>query len=191
MKVTAFNCSSRADGNTAILLNTTLAELSKLGVETELVQLAGKPLVGCIACYKCFERKDCKCAVTADNLNEYIEKMQNSDGIIIGSPVYFGDCTATARALIERAGFVNRANGDFLKRKAGAAVVAVRRAGAIHAFNSINLFFTISQMIVVGSSYWNIGMGREAGKVNADEEGLDTMKTLGKNMAWLLDRIGE
>ncbi len=191
MKVTAFNCSSRADGNTAILLKTALAEMAKLGIETELVQLAGKPIVGCIACYRCFERKDCKCAITADNLNEYLQKMNESDGILIGSPVYFGDCTATARALIERVGFVSRANGDFLKRKAGAAVVAVRRAGGIHAFNSINLFFTISQMMVVGSSYWNIGVGREAGQVNDDEEGIATMQTLGKNMAWLLDRISD
>lgn len=189
MKVTAFNCSSRADGNTSILLTTALAEMAKVGIETELVQLAGKAVVGCIACFKCFERKDYKCAVTADCMNECIAKMRESDGILIGSPVYFGDCTATAKAMIERAGFVSKANGGFLKRKAGAGVVAVRRAGGIHAFNSINLFFSINEMVVPGSSYWNIGLGREAGEVVEDEEGMETMRTLGKNMAWLLGRI--
>ena len=147
MKVIAINGGARADGNTALLLRTAMTELEKEGVSTELVQLAGKPLRGCIACYKCFERKDRRCAVTNDAVNECIEKMLAADGILLGSPTYFADCTAAMRALIERAGFVSRANGDMFQRKVGASVVAVRRGGAIHAFDSMNHFFTIGQMI--------------------------------------------
>lgn len=189
MKVVAINASARADGNTAALLRAALAEIEKEGISTELVQLAGKPLGGCIACYKCFQRKDRRCAVTNDVANECIEKMLGADGILLGSPTYFADCSVTMRALIERAGFVSRANGDMFQRKVGAAVVAVRRGGAIHAFDSINHFFTIGQMIIVGSSYWNVGVGREPGAVLKDEEGMKTMETLGRNMAWLLKKL--
>ena len=117
--------------------------------------------------------------------------MVDADGIILGSPTYFADVTTETKALIDRAGFVARANYDMFQRKIGAAVVAVRRAGAIHVFDSINHFFMISQMIVPGSSYWNIGIGRAIGEVEQDEEGLQTMRTLGRNMAWLLKKIKE
>jgi len=189
MKVLAINGSARADGNTAILLNTALAELEAEGIDTELVQLAGKNLSGCIACYKCFERKNRRCSIDTDTMNDCIEKMIAADGILLGSPVYFADITANMKALIERAGFVARANGDALARKVGASVVAVRRGGAIHAFDSMNHFFTIEQMIIVGSTYWNMGLGREAGTVASDDEGMETMRNLGRNMAWLLKRI--
>lgn len=188
MKVVAFNGSARKDGNTAILIRAALAELEKAGVETELIQLAGQRIRGCTACYGCVKNKDKKCTVKDDNVNEYIEKMLEADGIILGSPTYFADVTAELKALIDRAGLVVRVNGDLLARKLGAAVVAVRRAGAIHVFDTINHFFLISQMIVVGSSYWNVGIGRQIGDVEGDEEGLDTMKTLGQNMAWLLEK---
>jgi multimeric flavodoxin WrbA len=189
MKVIAFNGSARKQGNTAILLNLVLDELKGEGIETELYELAGKPLKGCIACYQCFKNKDQRCAVKDDVINECIEKMIDADGILLGSPTYFSDVTAGTRALIERAGLVARANGDLFKRKAGAGVVAVRRAGAIHAFSSLNHFFLIGQMIVPGSSYWNIGIGREIGEVNNDSEGIQTMKTLGQNMSWLLKKL--
>lgn len=189
MKVVAFNGSARAKGNTAILLNVVLDELSKEGIETELVTLAGKVVPGCRACYTCFEKADGHCAVTGDIVNECIDKMRAADGILLGSPTYFSDITAGMKALIERAGMTSRANRDLLKRKVGAGVVAVRRAGAMHAFSSLNLFFLIGQMIVVGSNYWNIGIGREAGEVEKDVEGVQTMKVLGKNMAWLLKKL--
>ena len=144
---------------------------------------------GCIACYKCFEAKNKRCVVTDDIVNECIEKMEQAEGIILGSPTYFADCTAQIKALIERAGFVSKANGEMFKRKVGAAVVAVRRSGAIHAFDTLNHFFTIGQMITVGSSYWNIGVGREIGEVEKDEEGLLTMSILGKNMSWLIKKV--
>ena len=189
MKVVAFNGSPRKGGNTSKLINYAFEELGKEGIETELVELAGKKLHGCIACYKCFASKDRRCAVTDDGINECIEKMDSADGIIIGSPTYFAGITPEAKALIDRCGMVSRANGDMFKRKAGAAVVAVRRGGAIPVFDTINHFFTIGQMIVVGSSYWNIGIGRNVGDVDGDEEGVKTMRDLGANMAWLLKRI--
>ena len=185
MKVIAFNGSARKEGNTSILINHVFTELEKEGIETELVELAGRKIQGCTACYKCFETKDRKCAVKNDIVNDCIEKMMEADGIILGSPTYFADVTSEMKALIERAGFTAIANGFMFKRKVGAAVVAVRRGGAIHAFDSINHFFQINQMIVPGSSYWNMGMGREIGDVNKDDEGIRNMKNLGENMAWL------
>jgi multimeric flavodoxin WrbA len=189
LKITAFNGSARKDGNTAILLNAALAELKSGGFETELVQLAGRPLRGCAACNGCFKNKDNKCVLPDDGLNGYIEKMTGSAGILIGSPTYFADVSSETKALIDRAGYVSMANGGLLKRKAGAAVVAVRRGGAIHAFDTINHFFAISQMMIPGSNYWNVGIGRAIGEVEADKEGLATMKVLGGNMAWLLSKI--
>ena len=191
MKVVAFNGSARKDGNTAILIRHVFQELEKEGIETELIQLSGSRIHGCIACMKCFENKDQRCSVKDDNANDCIEKMLVADGIILGSPTYFANVSTEMKALIDRAGMVSRANSDMLARKVGAAVVAVRRAGAIHVFNSINHFFFIGQMIVPGSSYWNLGMGRQKGEVEKDEEGIQTMKNLGRNMAWLLKKLKE
>ncbi|WP_456384700.1 flavodoxin family protein [Desulfolithobacter sp.] len=189
MKVVAFNGSARKDGNTAMLIGYVFEELEKEGIETELVQLAGEHPHGCIACYSCFKNKDRRCAVTTDCINECIEKMESADGIILASPTYFADLSTELKALIDRCGMVSRANGDMYRRKVGAAVVARRRGGAIHVFDSINHFFTIGQMIIVGSSYWNIGIGRDKGEVAGDEEGVTTMRNLGRNMAWLLKKI--
>ena len=188
MKVVAFNGSARKDGNTAILVREVFKELKKAGIRTELVQFAGKKIQGCIACGKCFKNKDLRCVMKGDILNACIEKMLEADGVILASPTYFADITANMKALIERAGFVARANDDMFRRKAGAAVVAARRGGAIHAFDTINHFFFISQMIVPGSSYWNVGIGLAPGDVKRDTEGRATMKTLGANMAWLLEK---
>ncbi len=189
MYVVAFNGSARKDGNTAILLKAVMEELTKEGIATELVQLAGRPVTGCTACRRCFERVDRRCTVEGDMVNECIEKMIRADGVLLGSPVYYGDLTAGMKALIERSGFVARANGELFRRKAGAAVVSVRRAGAMHAFDSINHFFTITQMIIPGANYWNVGIGRDVGEVKNDSEGLKTMQVLGQNMAWLLKRL--
>ncbi|HEB68745.1 MAG TPA: flavodoxin family protein [Desulfobulbus sp.] len=189
MKVVAFNGSARKDGNTTKLVEYVFEELEKEGIDTELVQLAGKHPHGCIACYQCFTKKNNRCAVEIDCINDCIEKMEAADGIILASPTYFADLSTELKALIDRTGMVSRANGDMYRRKVGAAVVARRRGGAIHVFDSINHFFTIGQMIIVGSSYWNIGVGREKGEVSEDAEGVETMRTLGKNMAWLLKKI--
>jgi multimeric flavodoxin WrbA len=191
MKVVAFNGSARRKGNTALLLDHVTAELNKEGIQTEIVHLAGKSIQGCIACMKCHRNKDRRCSVDTDCLNECIAKMDAADGILLGSPTYFADVSTEMKALIDRAGMVAKANDDMFRRKAGAAVVAVRRAGAIHAFDSMNHFFLIGQMIVPGASYWNIGIGLDRGDVAADSEGLQTMDTLGQNMAWLMKRLGD
>jgi len=191
MKVVAFNGSARKDGNTKILIDTVFAELKKEKIKTELVSLAGKKIRGCTACGKCFKNQDRRCAVKSDIVNNCIEKMLEADGIILASPTYFTDVSAEMKALIDRAGFVAKANQDMFRRKVGASVVAVRRAGGIHAFDTMNHFFFISQMVVPGSSYWNIGLGLAPGDVKGDEEGLMTMQTLGKNMAWLLRKIND
>jgi len=189
MKVVAFNGSARKDGNTAILINYTLSELKKKGIETELFQFAGKKIHGCIACRKCFENKDQRCAVKDDVLNDCIEKMIAADGILLGSPTYFADISTEMKALIDRAGYVAKANDDMFKRKVGAGIVAARRGGSIHAFDSLNHFFLISQMIIPGSCYWNLGFGREKGEVKKDKESRKIMTILGENMAWLLAKV--
>lgn len=189
MKVVAFNGSPRKDGNTAILIREVFKELEREGIETELVQLAGRQIRGCLACYKCFETKDGTCVQKDDLLNELVEKMTSADGIILGSPVYVGDLTADTKGIIDRATMVSLASDFLFHRKVGAAVVAQRRAGAMHVFNSINHFLYINQMVVPGSTYWNIGIGRNIGEVKQDEEGLRTMRNLGKNMAWLLNKL--
>jgi multimeric flavodoxin WrbA len=189
MKVIAFNGSARKDGNTAILLRYVLGELKAEGIETELVQLSGSKIHGCLACRICSKRKDGHCGQTHDDGNAFIEKMAAADGILLGSPTYVTDVSPEIKALIDRACLVSGANGGMFRRKVGAAVVAVRRAGAIHAFDTLNHFFLISEMVVPGSSYWNIGIGREIGDVEKDEEGIRTMKVLGRNMAWLMKKL--
>jgi len=186
MKVVACNGSGRKDGNTLLLLQTVLKELETEGIETELIQMAGAPIQGCASCFKCMERKNMQCAIDSDPFNEYFAKISAADGILLGSPVYFSDITAGMKALIERTGLVARANGNILKRKAGAGVLAVRRAGSNHALSSLNYLFLISEMIIPGSNYWNMAIGRNPGEVLNDAEGIQTMKTLGINMAWLL-----
>jgi multimeric flavodoxin WrbA len=189
MKAIAFNGSPRKGGNTEILLKKVLAELENEGIKTELVQIGGKPIRGCLACMKCRELKNNRCVIESDDLNKYIEKALESDIIILGSPTYFADISSEMKAMIDRMGYVTRGNGSLLKNKIGAAVTAVRRAGAVHAFDSMNHFFQISSMILVGSLYWNLGIGREKGEVENDKEGIENMADLGKRIAWLAKKI--
>ncbi len=189
MNVVAFNGSARKDGNTAFLIRKVLSGLEAEGITTELIQLAGEQIHGCNACRNCYTTQDCKCAIDDDKVNEYVQKMLEADGIILGSPTYFSMMTPELKALIDRAGYLARANRDMFKRKVGAAVVAVRRAGGIPTFDAINHFFLISQMIIPGSSYWNVGIGNKSGEVEKDEEGIKTMEDLGRNMAWLLKKL--
>ena len=189
MKAIAINGSPRKNGNTSQLIKMVFEELNKEGIETELIELAGKNIRGCIACRKCFETKDRKCIIKNDILNEIVEKMAYADAIILGSPTYFANVTPEIKAVIDRAGLVGIANDYLFSKKVGAGVVAVRRAGSTNTFDAINKFFFINQMIVPGSSYWNMGLGLEPGDVNNDEEGVKTMKNLGQNMAWLLKKI--
>jgi len=190
MKVVAFVGSARKDGNTVALLRHVFAPLEAAGVECELVQLAGKRAHGCTACMKCAETQDGNCTGVRDFISEEcIPKALDADGIIIASPVYFADVTSETKALIDRLGYASRQGGNRLARKVGAGVIAVRRAGAIHAFDTINHLFLISEMVVVGSSYWNVGIGRAPGDVEQDAEGVRTMQRLGENMAWALEKL--
>lgn len=189
MKVIAFNGSARKDSNTAIVINHVFDELKKEGIETELYQLAGKKLHGCKGCYQCYINQDKQCVFKDDVLNECIEKMIEAEGVILGSPVYVADVSPELKALIDRTCMVAKANGGMLKRKVGTGVVAVRRAGSVRTMDSINHLFFITEMIVPGSTYWNMAFGLEKGDVESDAEGMQTMKTLGENMAWLLKKL--
>ncbi len=185
MYALAINGSPRKGGNTEFLLNTVLEPLAEQGWKTENLQIGANKVRGCIACYKCWESKDYKCAVKNDSFNEIFAKMLEADAIIIGSPTYFASVTAETKALLDRSGFVSRANGNAFFGKIGAAVVAMRRGGGVPAFDTINHMYQISGMILPGSIYWNQGIGMEKGAVAEDTEGVDTMKQLGKTIAWL------
>jgi multimeric flavodoxin WrbA len=192
MKVVVFNGSPRDEGNTRFCLDIVMDELKAAGVEVEYIWMGMDKIQGCISCYRCAQNRDKECAVKTDKLNEYLAKMIEADGIILGSPTYFADTTTRMKALIERAGLVSKVNGELLKHKVGASVVAVRRAGAAHVFSSINYFFLISQMFLVGSSYWNLGVNpnvMSSAGMEKDVEGKQTFKNLGKNFAYLLQKL--
>lgn len=192
MKVVLFNGSPRKEGVTNSALNVVMEELKAEGIDVELVWIGMEKLQGCIACYRCMENRDKRCAVETDKMNEYIQKMLDADGIVLGSPTYFSDTSTRLKALIERAGLVGKANRDMYKHKVGAAVVAVRRAGAAHVFSSINYFFLINQIHVVGSNYWNLGVNPNTmnpSEFKEDKEGIKTFSILGKNMAYVLKKL--
>jgi multimeric flavodoxin WrbA len=190
-KVLAINGSPRIGGNTTELINMVFAELNLCGIETEMVQIGYRDFSGCKACYSCREMKNNACIFYHDEFNEVFFKCIEADALILASPVYVGGMTSQLKAFIDRASTVNGANGHPLKRKIGASIVAVRRNGALEAFNAINNFFTVSQIMIVSSSYWNQGIGRNPGEVLNDQEGIQTMKTLGQNIAWLLDKVSK
>ena len=189
MKVIGFNGSARKDGNTAILLQKVFSELEAEGIETHIVNLGPQSVNGCLACMKCFKNKDGHCVQKKDSLNDWLDEMRAADGIVLGTPVYFADISGQIKCFMDRSWMVARANGNMFQRKVGAGVAAVRRAGSVSALHSLNAYFTIAEMVVMGSTYWNMGYGREKGEVLQDGEGLQTMANLGKNMAWLLKSI--
>ena len=185
MKALAINGSPRKGGNTEILLRKALEPIAAAGHETDYMQVGGTRIRGCTACGACGRMKNKRCVIEDDIFNLAFAKMVAADAILIGSPTYFADLTAETKALIDRSGYVGLANGGLLRRKIGAAVVAVRRGGAVHVADSIQHVFLMSEMIVPGSTYWNFGLGREPGDVRGDEEGLANMKNLGEQIAWL------
>jgi multimeric flavodoxin WrbA len=189
MKVVAVNGSARKGGNTAMLIETVFGPLRAAGHDCELIELARRDIRGCTACGKCREKADRKCHGRSDDGIEVIARLFEADAVLLGSPTYFADITPELKAIIDRAGYVARGNGNLFARKPGAAVVAVRRGGAIHAFDSINHFFLIGEMVVVGSSYWNFGVGGPKGAVAEDDEGMATMRRLGENMVWVMERL--
>jgi multimeric flavodoxin WrbA len=185
MKAVAINGSPRKGGNTEILLKKALAPLTASGWETEFIQLGGKPIRGCQACYQCFKKKNSKCSQKDDFFNPCFEKMAAADAILLGSPTYFSDVSAEMKALLDRAGLVAKANGGLFRGKIGAAVVAVRRGGGTHAFDTMNHMFLMSGVIVPGSIYWNLGYGLDKGEVAKDDEASRNMTDLGQTIAWL------
>ena len=186
MYVVAFNGSPNKEGNTSRLIQYTLDEIEKAGIQTKIIHVGGKPVHGCLSCLKCAENLNRACSITNDVVNSCITEMIKADGIIIASPTYFADMTPETKALIDRSGFVTRVNGNLLSRKAGAAISVARRAGAICTVDAIQRSFTINDMVTIGSTYWNIGIGRAPGDVDSDEEGIETMRRLGQNMVWFL-----
>jgi multimeric flavodoxin WrbA len=189
MKVIGINGSPRKGGNTEILIRKVFEPLEAAGIETEFIQIGGRPVRGCTACGKCAEMQNRACVITTDPVNEIIQKMIVADGMILGTPTYFADVSAEMKALIDRAGFVSFTNGGLYTHKVGAAVVAVRRGGATHAFDTINHFYQINRMFVVGSTYWNLAFGLNPGEVRGDEEGMANMADLGESTAFLLRKL--
>ena len=186
MKVLAINGSPRPDGNTATALQLALQELELEGIGTELVTIGQKTIRGCLACFRCRERQDRRCAIDGDEVNALIPGMIEADGILFGSPVYYSGINGTMKSFLDRVFF---AAGAAMRHKVGAAVVAVRRSGGSASFDQLNKYFLISQMYVVGSNYWNIIHGLMPGESSQDAEGQQIMQTLGRNMAWLLKLI--
>ncbi len=190
MKVLGISGSPRRGGNTDTLVKTALEVLGEAGVATEFLSLANRPIKPCVACRGCAEADTIRCVQPDEHFEGMIEKFIEADGILVGSPVYFGSATPQTMALLDRVGYVARLKQNFLRHKVGAAIVVARRAGQNFTFAQLNYFFLINEMFVPGSTYWNIAFGREPGEVAGDKEGIETVKTLARNMAWLLERIG-
>ena len=190
MKVLAVNGSPRREGNTHKMIMKVFEALETEGLETELVHVGGKVIRGCLSCYKCIERKDRRCATGNDIFNDIFEKMLDADGMLLASPTYFADITPELKAVIDRAGFVSRVNGQLFRHKVGAAIISLRRGGGVHAYDSINHLFQICGMFIVGSTYWNLGFGGRTGdEVSNDKEGMENMLDLGKSMAFLFQKL--
>lgn len=191
MKVLGINSSARKDGNTAILIEKVFEALNKEGIETEMIQLSGKIIEPCKACFACGGKRNC--VHKKDQFQDIFEKMTQADGIILGSPVYTANISANMQALLERASVVTDMNRkeNLFQHKVGAAITAARRGGALNALDAMNHFFMLQNMFIVGSTYWPMAYGQMPGDVQKDEEGLATMSNLGQNMAYLLKALEE
>jgi len=186
MKVVAFNGSPRPNGNTQQMIEKAFETLRDKGIECERVDIARNPLRGCTGCYGCTKNGG-RC-VQNDDLNDWFDMASQADAILIGSPTYFANVTAETKAFIDRVGFLARVTGALI-RKPLAGIVAVRRGGAVPTVDAINHMGLINQMLIVGSTYWNFGVGLEKGDVQNDEEGMKNMQNLGENLAWLLEKL--
>ncbi|MDD9304203.1 MAG: flavodoxin family protein [Desulfobacter sp.] len=189
MKVVGFNGSARKKGNTACSLNTVLAQLETAGIETEMIQVGKEKVRGCVACYKCVKNQDGACALKDDPVNEWIQKMKDADGILLGSPVYFSGVAGTMKSFLDRAFFVSSVNDGLFRHKVGAAVAAVRRSGGIPTVDTLNHYINYSEMIMPSSNYWNVAHGFNPGEMEQDGEGKQILEVLGQNMAWIMTLI--
>jgi len=186
MKVIAINGSPKKKGNTFLALNMVGNEIKASGIEFEILHIGHKMIHGCTACGKCAVNKDEKCIIKTDELNQWIQRIKEADGIIIGSPVYYAGIPGTMKSFLDRLFYVSGSNGGLFRQKVAAAVVAVRRTGGSVTFDSLNHYLTYNEMIIATSNYWNVIHGRDAGEVDKDGEGKQIMRVLGKNMTWLL-----
>lgn len=186
MKVVAFNGSPRKKGNTAGCLNTVLGEIEKQGIETELIHVGKEKIRGCQACFTCAKKQNEKCVIEDDPVNEWIQKIKQADGILLGSPVHFSGVAGTMKSFLDRAFFVATTNNNLYRHKVGASVAAVRRSGGIPTMDELNHYIIYSEMIMPNSNYWNVAHGTNPGEMEQDAEGKQIMEVLGKNMAWLM-----
>ena len=187
MKVVAFNGSPRKEGNTYHAIKMVAEELEKEGIEVEIVQVGDKAIRGCVGCNGCMKNRDEKCVIADDEVNEWIQKMKVTDGIIIGSPVHYAAIGGAMKSFLDRAFYV--ANLGFLRHKVGAAVVAVRRSGGVTTFNQLNNYLNYTELLIPGTNYWNVIHGFAPGEAKQDAEGCQIMRVLGQNMAWLLKLV--
>ncbi|GAB6184402.1 flavodoxin family protein [Thermodesulfovibrio hydrogeniphilus] len=188
LKVVAFNGSPRKNGNTYHTLKMVAEELEKENIKVEIIQAGSKNIRGCIACYKCAQNKNERCAID-DDVNSWIQKIKKADGVILGSPVYFSGIAGTFKCFLDRAFLVSSVNGSLFRHKVGVAVVADRRSGGVSTFDQLLHYLHYAEMIVPSSNYWNVIFGRNPGEVLKDEEGMQIMRILGKNMAWTLKLV--
>ena len=186
MKVLAINGSPKPTGNTAQALQHLLREVQNEGIDTELITIGNKPIHGCIGCGQCGEKKNRRCVAFDDTVNEVLPKMIEADALVFGSPVYFAGINGTMKSFLDRTFYVTRVNGELLRLKIGASVVALRRSGGTTAFDQLNKYIQISEMTTVGSCYWNIVHGMVPGEIEQDAEGIRVVRTLGRNLAWLM-----
>ncbi len=186
MKVVAFNGSPRREGNTYYAFSLIGEQLRKAGIEFEIIHMGDKAVRGCIACMGCAKNQNEKCVIATDEVNDWIQKMKEADGILLGSPAFFSGIAGTMKSFLDRAFLVANVNNSMLRNKVGAAVVAVRRSGGVFTFDALNHYLLFSEMIMPTSNYWNITHGTEPGEASQDGEGSQIMRVLGKNMAWLL-----
>ncbi|WP_346355585.1 flavodoxin family protein [Azotosporobacter soli] len=186
MKVIAFNGSPRKEGNTYQSLQRVGVELEKAGIEFEIVQIGNKTIRGCVACGMCAKNQDERCVIANDEVNEYVQKMKQADGILLGSPVHYSGIAGTMKCFLDRAFYVAGVNGGLLRHKVGASVVAVRRSGGVATFDGLNHYINYAEMILPGSNYWNVIHGTAPGEAAQDEEGQQILRVLGKNMAWIM-----
>ncbi len=189
MKAIAINGSPREDGNTNYLIKSIFQPLEENSIETDIIHIGGKPIRGCLGCLQCKKNQNKKCIIDTDIVNKAIEKVFDSDIVLLASPTYFSDITSEMKGFIDRLGYVAGANGRLLKRKIGVAAIAVRRGGAVHAFDTLMHFIHITGMISIGSTYWNFGIGRDKGEVAFDQEGMNNMQDIGNNIVWLANKI--
>lgn len=189
MKVVAFNGSPNREGNTWHALQMVTAELGQEGVDTEIVHVGNKAIKGCVACGMCMKNKNEQCVLPEDEVNGWIQKMKGADGIILGSPVHYAAMGGTMKSFLDRAFYVTSVNEGMLRHKVGASVVAVRRSGGLPAFDQLNNFLMYAEMLIPTSNYWNVIHGTRPGEVTRDTEGVQIMRVLGKNMAWLLKLV--